>query len=294
MKGIVLIAVGHPYYTHMAYNLAVSIRTKADVEITLFHEEEGLNYLFDDQKKIFNLMPMPLCNITENGKREPYKAKTCIYDLSPYEQTLFLDVDMIMSPYKSVDQIFFDMEDIKLQIACHGEKNMDESLKSEWVELAEVKEKYGFNHWYDLSSEFIYFEKCDYTKQFFDDAKYFYSHHGLKLKEYSEGGFDPQPMFKSGTPDELPFSLSLEKNGYKINAPYFPSYWQPRYFNRTRPEQEIWNNFYLLSAGGAAIQSNVKRMYDNITKTYFRMMGIDKVPYQLQAKRNLMPERKLI
>ena len=294
MKGIILLATTVPYYTHMAYNLAVSIRNKSDIEITLFHEGAGLDYLFEDQKKIFNLIPLPLCYITENGKREPYKAKTCIYDLSPYDETLYLDVDMIFSPYKSADQIFQELKGTPLQFAVHGEKTMDENLKSEWVDLSEVKEKYGFNHWYDLSSEFIYFEKCDATKKIFDDAKEFYSTHGLKLKEFKEEGREPQVMFKSGTPDELPFSLSLEKNNYKIKAPYYPSYWQPRYFNKIKKEEEIWNNFYLLSVGGAVSINYIKRIYDNRAKTSFQKMGIDRVPYQLVNKRQIMPERKLI
>jgi len=294
MKGVVLIASGHPYYSHMAYNLAVSIRDKSQIPITLFHQGVGLSFLFDDQKSIFDLRELPYECVLEKGKEEHYKAKTCIYDLSPYDETIFFDADMIFSPYKKLDDLFTDLQNTDLQFACHGEKNMDENTFSEWVDLKEVHEKYGFTHWYDLSSEVIYFKKNDAVKKFFDDAKEYYSTHGLKLKQMQVAGREPVTMFKSGTPDELPFSLSMEKNGIKIDAPYFPSYWQPRYFTKITKDEDVWRNFYLLSAGGAYIQPNVKRMYDNRTKDNARRMGINHVPYQLVAKSNIMKERNLI
>lgn len=293
-KGIVLIATGHNYYTHMALNLAVSLRYKSSLPITLFHSGSGIEFLFEDQKSIFDLRELPYECILEKGNVEPYKAKTFIYDLSPYDETLYLDVDMIFSPYKCVDDIFKELKDIQLQFACHGEKNMDQSTFSEWVDLKDVKEKYGFNHWFDVSSEFIYFKKSDEVKKVFDDAKEFYSTHGLQLKQLKREGMQPVTMFQSGTPDELPFSLSLEKNNYCMTSPYFPSYWQPRYFTKTKGDQDIWKEFYLLSAGGAYLQPNVKRMYDNQMKNYFRLMGLTRPPYQLIAKSQIMKERKFI
>lgn len=288
-RGIILISLGNPYYAHMAYNLAVSIKYHApDIPISIVKSQSSINQLFDWQRMIFDSeIELDLSKIKTGENVKYLKTKTLLYELSPYEKTIYLDVDMIWSPYKKI----YDLFNLSgLVFACRGEGI------SEWCELDKLKNAYNINHWYDLSSEFIYFDKSEKNKKFFEDAQKYYDDNIIPVissKEKKEGK-KGITQFANGKPDEVPFGIALEKNNIKIPCPYLPSYWQPHYFTKRFEDKHIQENFYAISAGGANIQVNVKRIYDNLMKYYFYKMGIDKIPYQLIPKSRIIPERRLI
>lgn len=294
-EGIVLIAIGHPMYAHMAFNLAMSIRYHApEIPISVIREKDSLNQLFQWQRDIFTSeIQIDISSLIRNDKVEYLKAKTFLYDLSPYDKTIFFDADTICSPYKNPTELF---KLSGLVFANRGEVSDGNGI-SQWVNLKSFMAHYNLSHWYDLSSEFIYFEKSDLNKKFFDDAKLFYDDDSIpvvtfkeKHKEKKEGITE----FGGGKPDEIPFGLAIEKNNIRFQSPYLPSYWQPQYVAKMIPDLRIQKEFYLISAGGNAIQKNIKRIYDNLCKYYCHKSKLNHIPYQLVAKSKIIPERKLI
>lgn len=289
MNGVLLIALGHPMYAHYAYNLALSIKHNApEMNITVVKSGGSLNQLFDWQKEIFNNIVELDVNLIRNGEKLEYlKAKTLIYDLSPYDKTIYLDVDMIFSPYKNINDLF---NHEGLVFAVRGEG------VSEWVDKELLFSTYGISHWYDLSSEFIFFEKSKQNKKFFSDAAKYYDDTKIPLitNAQKKEGAKGITMFANGKPDELPFGLAIEKNGIKLKCPYLPTYWQPHYFTKRLDDVRIQKEFYALSAGGNNISQNTQRIYNNLTKYYYHQRGIKRVPYQLVAKSKVLPERRLI
>ena len=60
MKGILLIAAGHPYYGKMAVNLALGLKnTQPDVNITLAYESTAISHLNANERALFNLIEIP-------------------------------------------------------------------------------------------------------------------------------------------------------------------------------------------------------------------------------------------
>lgn len=304
-KGICLIACGpHPLYTHYAYNLAMSIRAHSDLPIVLYHQGPGLSQLFEDQKEVFSdIQELPYEFYMNNGEPHWVKPKLHLYDLSPFDETIFLDADMIFSPFKNIENLFLENSDREIQFACRGEKRMDEGLRSEWVNLNEVQEVHGFEHWYEVSSEVIYFKKGDIAKDVFDYALDYYSNPKMGIKKWVRSQslsweVENKPNcimeFAGGIPDEVPFSLALEATGTKIKAPYTPSYWQPQYFNKITPDVQVQKNYYLISIGGAALQPNTQRIYNNLVKHYSQKTLMKRAPYQAVAKQRLLKERNKI
>ena len=295
MKGIILIALGTPYYAHMAYNLAVSIKYNLNkfghnIPIAIIRSNDSLNQLRD--RSIFDheiIIDEEL--IKRNGKVEYLKAKTLLCDLSPFDETVFLDADMICLPSKDISELF---NHDSLQIANRGEVANGNGL-SQWVSIKMLYETYGIDHWYDLSSEYIYFTKKD--KKFFDDVKIFYDDEQIPVvsfKDKHHNKVEGITEFNGGKPDEIPFGIAIEHNKIRFKTPYLPSYWQPQYFNKMKPDEAIKKEFYLLSCGGSFVQRNVKRIYDQLMKGYFSQMGLKGVPYQLIPKSSIITERKLI
>ncbi len=299
MIGVVLIAAGHPMYTHMAYNLALSIRYHSQIPIALFAHGGGLKYLFDDQKDVFTTInEIPDEFFMVDAKPQYIKTKTHLYDMTPFDETIFIDSDAIFSPFKTIEGLFEENKDCDIQFACRGDKTMEQTIKSEWVNLSEIKDKFGFNHWYELSSEFIYWKQGDVAQDVFDRAKYYYLNHGMDIKRWVGDKLEQKKNaiqeFAGGVPDEVPFAIALEQLEIKIKSPYTPSYWQPAFFTKVIPDVKVQKDYYFISAGGATIQSNIKRMYDNLAKHY-SMRTVKKRPaYQLVAKQKLIPERKKI
>ena len=121
----------------------------------------------------------------------------------------------------------------------------------------------------------------------------------FKNIEQPEILYEKQPdksivQFANGLPDEVCFGLSIEKNDVKIRSPFLPSYWQPLYFNRVMEDIEIYKQFYFISAGGAAVQPNIKRIYDGMNRKYQEKQSTVRVPYQLLPKHDILEERKKI
>lgn len=303
MRGVVLIAAGHPLYTHYAFNLALSIRDHSSIPIALFYQGAGLSQLLPYQHHVFSqIEEIPKEYYTENGKEVFIKVKTHLYDLTPFDETVFLDADMVFSPFKKIEDLFDENKDREIQFACRGDKNMQDNIHSEWVSLPEIKEKFGFEHWYELSSEVIYFKKGETAKKVFDLAKHYYSNHGMNIKRWvvvaGKYELEKKPNaiteFAGGVPDEVPFSIALEVAGVKIKSPYVPSYWQPQHFKKITSDVEVKKNYYLISIGGKKLQTNTERIYNSLMSHYHRMAGIKRSPYPAQIKEKLLHERKKI
>jgi hypothetical protein len=290
MNGVILIALGHPMYSHYAYNLALSIKyTSPQTPITVVKGGGGFNQLFDWQQSIFdNIIDFDMSLIFDNGQYHYLKAKTLIYDLSPYNKTIYLDVDMIWSPYKNINDLFNQHSGLVFAVRGEG--------VSEWIDKELLYVTYGIDHWYDLSSEFILFDKSKENKKFFADAAKYYSDDKIPVvsgRDKKEG-LKGITMFANSKPDELPFGIAIEKNGIKLKCPYTPIYWQPHFFTKRLNDVVIQKEYYGLSLGGNNISSNTQRIYNNLAKYYYYKMGIKKVPYQAVSKSKILPERKLI
>lgn len=213
-RGILLVALGAPEYGHMAANLAASIRySDPDIAIHLVHTERSVSQLTASHKALFTSMaecpaayytresmvngqqstngrlttgdgPRPLLwpVVSRQPPIEYIKAKTHLYDLSPYDETLFLDVDMYILPATKMSNV---ME--QLSSVCHYtiENRGYADLRlpadkldphySTWVNILDVKKHYNTEgRFYHLHSEFIFFKKNEKNKKFFDKVREVY------------------------------------------------------------------------------------------------------------------------
>ena len=121
-KGILLIALGHPIYGKMAAALAASIKaTSQEIPIVLYCSEQSTSRLMEGEKKLFDqMLIMPEEYYITNGVERFLKAKTFVYDLSPFDETIFLDVDMIWSPKKKPEDLFEELNNLDFTMCNEG------------------------------------------------------------------------------------------------------------------------------------------------------------------------------
>lgn len=276
-KGILLLALGHGDYGHMAATLAASIREHSDIPIHLIHYGRAWGAMSDKERSFFTSeQPIDRECITKDGKQEVFfKAKTCIYDLSPFEQTLFLDVDMIWLPNgarnNSVDNLFAELESVEFAMKNNGCMDMSspDLYKHSflWCSPTEVKEAYGFTDecYYDLHSELIYFTKSEANKAYFDTVKEIFDKPKLALGAWvQKQANQPKQLieFSGDIPDEPAFSIAcaIHKH-YPHKLKWEPIYWEPS--ARNLNIAEINAGFYALSIGGNTFTSTTQNNYNN-------------------------------
>lgn len=281
--GIVLFAFGHPYYAHNAYNLAVSLKSFNDgIHITLVKEDSAYGQLDIDQMRIFdNAIDCKEEWITGKNGTDYYKAKIHLDEITPYERTLYLDVDMVWNHRKSPSEVFADLDGLTFTTANRGRiSTIDGELKSRWVSVSDLSKYHDLSYVYDVSSEFMYFE----------DTKVF-----EVAREVYEANEMPVGKFGKGLPDEVWIAIAIEKTNTRLHeSPYMPTYWQPFYFNKFHNDEFMLNHL-ATSIGGAFVHPRIAKFYSHITQSHFDKMRIKRVPYPALSKAKIpLLERKTI
>jgi hypothetical protein len=275
MRGIVTMALKHTLYGKYAYNLALSIKS-ADMnqQVAVIADEEGLRHLHPGQRMIFDYIIPP-------AVEKPLVNKFHICELSPFQETLFVDADMIFSPMAKFDEFWNSMSTIDWTMANRGKDDLVKGI-SEWTTKEDIAEAYGeVEQWYDLSSEWIYFKKNDLSYSIFANAEMYYEDNKLKVRQ-----------FAGDRPDEPYFNLSLISVNHKPHqAPYQPTYWQPamKGFPGVMGIKKGWMAF---SVGGKSIPQQQMQVYDELAKNASFRMNMPSM--KIAQKINQLSERKLI
>lgn len=275
MRGIVTIAMKHTLYGRYAYNLALSAKSAdMNVQVAVIADEEALRHLHPGQRMIFDY-------IIEPKSEKPLVNKFHICELSPFQETLFVDADMIFSPMADFNEFFRSMTTIDWTMANRGKDDIVKGI-SEWTTKEDIAEAYGeVEQWYDLSSEWIYFKKNDLSYSIFANAEMYYEDNKLKVRE-----------FAGDRPDEPYFNLSLISVNHKPHqAPYQPTYWQPamKGFPGVMGIKKGWMAF---SVGGKSIPQQQMQVYDELAKNASFRMNMPSM--KIAQKINQLSERKLI
>ena len=275
MRGVLTMALKHPLYGRYAYNLAMSIKSaNFKTQVAVIADEAALAHLHPGQRMIFD-------HIIEPAVTQPLVNKFHLHELSPFEETLFVDADMIFSPMADFNEFWRSMTNVEWTMANRGKDDLIKGI-SEWTTKEDIEESYGgVDQWYDLSSEWIYFKKNDLTYTIFANAEMYYEENKLKVRE-----------FAGDRPDEPYFNLSLISVNHKPHqAPYQPTYWQPamKGFPGVMAIKKGWMAF---SVGGKVIPQQQQQVYDELLKNASFRMNMPSM--KIAQKMNQLSERKVI
>lgn len=291
-KGILLLALGAPEYGRMAYNMAVSIKHREpSINVALAFSGNALNHLgqYDLSKHIDKLVSVPGEYVAKDGVFSPFRAKLHMYELSPWDHTIFLDADNIWLPggpspsdmFRSIGRSKFTIQNRGKVILENGPLDKDTSL---WADVNEIRDAYGLTgkEYHEIHSEFVYFKKQKGVKAMFDLA--IEVHDNLKVKNFVFGG---------GIPDELPLAIAMAKTGIGPHqTPYTPTYWEVVEKKMLHKEPSLlFRDYCCYSTGGSTHSFFMKDFYNSQVRHIFYKQGLN-YPYLLQDKTNFSPERK--
>lgn len=272
-KGILLIAIGNPEYLGMAKNLAMSIKhVEPTMSITLAHNYEDVDStLFD------NLIIVPEESYNTNGQREYIKVKTWMYDFSPYDETLFLDVDMVWLFDKKPSELFNECKDLDWTMSNTGKAEV-----SIWADINDIRKLYPNVQMWNFHSECVYFKKLDKVKKYFNKVKSVYENPPLKGTNF--GG--------ARIADELAFQLaSIELNEFPHKENWTPIFWYARDKKASHLQPyKLKNEYFAYSVGGNKLPIHVRNNFMLISNFHAQTSKLGKA-YRVKDKRSFIKER---
>jgi hypothetical protein len=283
-EGVLILCLGHAYYGNMATQLARSIKhLTPNVNITCAYYGDVLSH--NRELPFDQLVEVPKEYFTTEGMPDFVKAKTYLYELSPYKKTIFIDADVIWLPQKPITDLFNEFKDTKITFANRGKEKLSEAKDGflHWAKPSDIKSVYGEDGWlYNLASEFIYWQRDKKIAKFFKTAQEVYS--------------DPKiPYKKFGThlPDELAFEIALIKTKIELHAsPFVPFYWE-QFERKAMKVQEMYTKYFGYSLGGNVNTGQVANIYNNLANHYNRKFGINGY-FPAKDKRSWLPERRTL
>lgn len=278
-KGVFLTAYGKRGYVWSAYNFAFSIKYfNPHVKITLYHDQSLYDHISDDKLWVFDtLIQIPDSIKYSNGKIDPGKIKVSVYDLLPYDYTLYLDVDALA--LKDIAPIFDDL--IRAGgyyyttiIGTHTiQQGNDIGLKMIWADADVIWKHYNLPQDAIMpctNSSFQFIKKCKESKELFDQIKENVVTNPLplnKLKTQWGGGF----------PDELGLNVALAQK--KIIGKYEGDYLFLGYHLSEKSFDQITNDSYILSVFGGRNFTRLKYTdwYERLLHKYHREQKLDHI-----------------
>lgn len=258
---ILLLAFGKRGYAHMAYNLAFSIKQFSKVPICIYHDGV-LDALNDNQKSLFDIIER-----FEGGN--PGYVKTRMYELSPFEKTLYVDVDSLALQDISTMIQKLDEVDFFVHIPAIQTRNQNDPMQhTTWAWSDDVWKHFNLpeDAKFPLTNtSMVWFKKSPLTEKIFTGWK--------------DNINTPIPVNRlreqwgAGQPDELYLSASLAQ--HKVEVPrdsymFFGNYFDNRTFN------QLQRDFYFMTIWGGRGFTKLRycEWYDRLLESWHRQKGL--------------------
>lgn len=281
-QGILLIATGHHYYGHLAFNLACSIRSVSELPICIVHDDTSLLDLTDKHKAVFN----QFINVSDINLQTWRDARFMLPEITPYDENIALDVDMVWLQKKPEDLFsFLETTDFTCSNEGYydittGESNLS-NIYMYWGDRDAIIKKYKLKGKFpQIRSEVMVFRKSKAVQDLFKIAK------DINIKPRVD-----IISFSGGNPDEFSFNIALcRRKIYPHQNMWQPTCWPARERGIVPELPELYKNYYALSAGGNLISEKLKRTYDILVGAAAYKMGLTN-DFPLRSKQSYQSNR---
>lgn len=207
-KGVLLVAYGDKSYGGWAYNMAQSLRYHSpSVNIHLACMPETVK---DIDLSVFTTVDMaPDLPFKFNGTIDTAQAKTLLFDLSPYDQTIYLDVDGVaLNDIEPYFERVFAGHSVYYQGMGQGTKA--DAISYMWLLSNEIT----WNHFglkedaifTTSQTSFVAFDRSELADKFFARLKENYKNKAadnLFAITWGPAAHQPDELYYSGTAAQL-------------------------------------------------------------------------------------------
>lgn len=169
-NGICLLCFGHESFGKLTYNLVASIKQYDDIHCTIFTDHTSISFV---DKTIFDsIVDIPHSSFYLNNIKHPNRFKLCLHEISPYENTMYLDVDSLYTSNNKINDLF-NLLNEDVDLIGQNEKiiNLNDTTKVfHGYDVDTFVPKFSFKNIFlhQLHGQFLLFKKNQKTKDFFD------------------------------------------------------------------------------------------------------------------------------
>jgi hypothetical protein len=268
-SGVILLAHGKRGYGFAAVNMAFSIKQHSpDIQITLFHDDNTLTQVPEKYLTFIDNFVKLDDEFYETGRVEPGRAKLLAMDKSPYDNTLYLDVDGIC--LKDITPIFERLKGTPITCQQMGQGGFgDEDIK--------------YDGWSNHDFTFPFFDLSPHTIWRTTQTSWFYVEKGtpllLELFRYYDKRYPLEKLkyqWAGFIPDEIVWSGVMSKHNVELYGNDDIIYFGTDFIQHT----EVVEKYFFLSLyGNGNGVTLVRPMYFDL---YDRILHMDYSKHKME------------
>lgn len=284
-RGILLIATTHPYFGRMAANLAMTIKAVEDFPIVLIADTIALRDLDDSEKDLF--FEIRTCPDIPSGLIGVNQVRMCLPQLSPFKETLVMDVDMLWLLKHTPSELFAVLADRDFTIINEGYMDLDSGEDHttgrymHWGNMEEIKEAHGLTgRFYQVRGEFLLFRKSPEVTKLYRTARRIQKNPKIDTK-----------LLGGSVTDEFALNVAMSQLGIEPHeSGWQPAYWPALHGNLMPTMSQLHDRYYAISFGGNYAHRLSLRAYGILAGAAANKLGLQ-YRFPLQSKRKYLTER---
>lgn len=235
------------------------------IKICLVHDNKAITHLSQDELLLFDFVKVAdSTDYIVNGSTQYQRMKLCVNKYTPFDNTLYIDVDTLWFT-KPISELISILADHDFYIGKNGDYDPIARKKigsnyTFWGEPFRISRHFGLKNLLPQTiSGVFWFKKCEFTQQVFKRA----------LQVYADRKA-PTQKWANGMADEYCFNIALSEAGYKQPNVHFV------YFDKANGKLDrktMFLNFWGIAAGGNRLSNEVRSMYDDLVDMYDTQLG---------------------
>lgn len=234
--------------------------------IHLVHDSKAIKHLNDAERSLFDsFSDADPADYMIDGKPQYQRMKLCAHKYSPFEETLYIDVDTLWFPKKPISGLISHLRAHNFFIGKNAEFNPTAKNKPN-----------NYTYWYKDPLQICkYFKLTNPMPQtisgvFWFKKSAFCDRLFVRCLEIYNDKAAPCRQWANGKPDEYCFNVALSELGYQQKNTHLV------YFDKVNgviSREQMCNNFWGLAAGGNQLIDVVRSFYNDLVKAYSKVFN---------------------
>lgn len=284
--GCILIALGAKVYGRLAFNCALSLKGQdVNLPVWLFYEKSAIAGLTASHLKYFDkIVEMPAECYVFGDRCRYFRSKAFLYDLSPFERTIWADADSLFFDNGKLFSMVNDIKHQPYQPMVYNRIDVD-------TKKLEVPEKPSFGIWsnsletvvsrYELqgkkipqtNTSFIWFRKCEEAETLFNEVK--------RLNDEPK---PPAQGFRGEYPDEFFYNIACARTGIQPEKVPFLPLADPGFEPYDPKKEKSYDDFLVKNHAGITLMGvNSKQqdidVYNRLLQYYHGKFNFGNAPF---------------
>lgn len=256
----------------------------SDVQICLVHDKKSIAHLTDQEKELFDILKVAEeSDYTVDGKKQYQRMKLCVDKYTPFDRTVYIDVDTIWFPAKSIKDLIEHLTPYDFYIGQNGKYFPANNIRTSknytyWEDPKRITRYFKLrNPIPQTISGVFYFTKTEFTTKIFK-----------RCLEIFNDKLAPCIKWANGKPDEYCFNVALSESAYDQKNCHFV------YFDKTNgimERQKMYDNFWGMASGGNRLSVPMKDLHNELVDLFADNFGMATKRYHID-KAVVISERR--